>query len=429
VILFFQVHRNRDPALHPLERAREYTKALVATKLDKILAKPFIGALDGHTDGIFCMSTIRNKDSPFISGACDGELKIWDLSRRMNVWSTIAHSGFVRGISPDCSGRTFFTCGDDKTIKHWTLESSNSEEIQPINVVTTPHSLTSIDHNWTDEQYATSGEVVSIWDYHRLEPIHTYKWGADSVTCLKYNPSETYLIASAASDRSVALYDIRSSLPLRKFLLPMKTNCISWNPQEPINFLLANEDFNVYQFDMRNLKHALMIHKDHISAVMSVAFSPTGREFATGSYDRTVRLFHTTSGHSHEVYHGKRMQRVFCVSYSDDSRFVLSGSDDTNIRIWKTNASESLAVIAGREQRKLQLNQKLKKRYGHMPEINRISKDHKVPKFIKKAQQLRHVQRQSEHRKEENRKRHSSRSADGLADEPERKRAVIKEFE
>ena len=49
-----KVHRNRDPLLHPFERAREYTKAVVATKLDKIFAKPFIGALDGHTDGVYC---------------------------------------------------------------------------------------------------------------------------------------------------------------------------------------------------------------------------------------------------------------------------------------------------------------------------------------------------------------------------------------
>ena len=40
-----KVHRNRDPALHPFERAREYTKAIVATKLEKIFAKPFIGGM------------------------------------------------------------------------------------------------------------------------------------------------------------------------------------------------------------------------------------------------------------------------------------------------------------------------------------------------------------------------------------------------
>ena len=55
---------------------------------------------------------------------------------------------------------------------------------------------------------------------------------------------------------------------------------IVWNPMEPMNFLLANEDHNIYTFDMRNLSKALLIHKDHVGAVMDVAFSPTGKIFS-----------------------------------------------------------------------------------------------------------------------------------------------------
>lgn len=65
---------------------------------------------------------------------------------------------------------------------------------------------------------------------------------------------------------------------------------------------------------------AMMIHKDHVSAVMDVSFSPTGQEFASGSYDRTVRVFPHRAGRSREVYHTKRMQRVFCVNFSADAR-------------------------------------------------------------------------------------------------------------
>ena len=93
-----KVFRNRDPALHPFERAREYTKALVATKLDKIFAKPFIGgilhlcvffifffikslyiiALEGHSDGVYSLCTLRSASNlPLMSGACDGEVSIY----------------------------------------------------------------------------------------------------------------------------------------------------------------------------------------------------------------------------------------------------------------------------------------------------------------------------------------------------------------
>lgn len=43
------VQRNVDPRIHPLEKAREYTRALNAVKLDKVFAKPFVAALSDHT--------------------------------------------------------------------------------------------------------------------------------------------------------------------------------------------------------------------------------------------------------------------------------------------------------------------------------------------------------------------------------------------
>ena len=271
-----KVHRNRDPALHPFDKAREYTKALVATKLDKIFAKPFLGALDGHSDGIYCLSTVRDRTVPLISGACDGEIKIWDLTYKKNIWSAIAHTGFVRGIAPDANGEHFYTCGDDKTVKRWSLYQEDKSNIHPVTTYRSPSSLTCIDHHWVDSQFATGGDVVSIWEDSRLDPIHSYKWGADSILSVKFNPAEAALVASTASDRSICLYDLRAAVPMRKFMLPMKSNKLAWNPREPFNFVLANEDHNLYTFDMRNLEQAIMIHKDHVSAVMDVAFSPTG---------------------------------------------------------------------------------------------------------------------------------------------------------
>jgi WD40 repeat protein len=78
---------------------------------------------------------------------------------------------------------------------------------------------------------------------------------------------------------------------------------------------------------------------------MDIAYSPTGREFVTGSYDRTVRIFRVGEGKSREVYHTTRMQRVFTVNYTPDSRYVLSGSDDTNVRLWKAKSSDPLTRV------------------------------------------------------------------------------------
>lgn len=330
----------------------------------------------------------------------------------------------------DVSGSTFFTCGDDKTIKRWSLQRNATDDvISPLTSYLASHALNGIDHHWMDSQFATCGESVCVWDSTRpsADPVHTYKWGADSVTSIRFNPAEACLLASTASDRSIVLYDLRASVPMRKMFLSMKSNKIAWNPREPMNFAIANEDHCVYTFDMRNLDKALMIHKDHIGAVMDVSFSPTGREFATASYDRTVRIFGVNAPRSREVYHTKRMQRVFCVSFSTDSNYILSGSDDTNVRIWKAQASKSLGIQSARKERRESYTDTLKKRFQHMPEIKRISKDVKLPTYIKKANKINQIQKESEYRKHENRKRHSN--SEDTSMEPERKRAVIKQVE
>lgn len=130
------VPRNYDPSLHPFEAAREYTRALNAVKLDRIFAKPFIGNLEGHKDGISAVCKHPMRLSVLISGAFDGELKVWNLSNRTSERSFLAHDGILRGIIFVPSGEHFITIGDDKTIKTWKAEKpSFGEEEEPVNTI------------------------------------------------------------------------------------------------------------------------------------------------------------------------------------------------------------------------------------------------------------------------------------------------------
>ena len=51
----------------------------------------------------------------------------------------------------------------------------------------------------------------------------------------------------------------------------------------------------------RHLSNTCNVLQDFVSAVMDVDYSPTGREFVAGSYDRSVRIFAHQGGHSREV--------------------------------------------------------------------------------------------------------------------------------
>lgn len=49
---------------------------------------------------------------------------------------------------------------------------------------------------------------------------------------------------------------------------------------------------------MRYLSHPVYLHGGHTSAVMDVDYSPTGQEFVSGGFDKTVRIFKANESRS-----------------------------------------------------------------------------------------------------------------------------------
>ncbi|XP_022091195.1 DDB1- and CUL4-associated factor 13-like isoform X2 [Acanthaster planci] len=352
------------------------------------------------------------------------EVKIWNLPTRKCERTITAHSGFVRGVCTDRKAASIFTVGDDQTIKQWSMVPPEyGKQETPVNTIIGKTVFQSIDHHWHDAKFATSGQQVDIWDEQRTEPLRSFTWGTDSIHSVKFNPVETYLLASCTADRNIVLYDMRGSTPLRKLLLNMRSNTIAWNPMEAFIFTAANEDYNLYTFDIRKLDIALNVHMDHVSAVMDVDYSPTGKEFVSGSFDKSIRIFPVDRGHSREIYHTKRMQHVTCVRWSLDSKYILSGSDETNIRIWKANASEKLGKLQKREVAADQYNAKLKEKFQHHPQLKRIRRHRHIPRAIYQEAKTIKVQRESIRRKTENRRRHSKKGAVPYV--AERKKSII----
>ncbi|ELU03992.1 hypothetical protein CAPTEDRAFT_174096 [Capitella teleta] len=395
-----RVPRNYDPNLHPFETPREYTRAVNAVKLEKVFSKPFIGDLDGHKDVVECMCKHPTQLSHILSGAGDGEVKLWDLPRRKCVRSINAHDGFVRGICFNPSGEYFFTCGSDKVIKQWSMDGPGAgEEEEPMNTILSKNVFHSIDHHWQNNTFATCSDTVDVWDETRAEPVRSYQWGVDSIYTIKYNPIETHLLAGTADDRSIIMYDTRGSVPLRRVRMKLKSNAIAWNPMEAYMFTVASEDYNLYSFDARYLDKPTTIHQSHVAAVMDVDYSPTGKEFVSGSYDKTLRIFAVGSQFSREVYHTRRMQIVQCVRWSHDDRYLLSGSDEMNLRLWKARAAEKIGRMKPREKEAMRYNDKLKEKFAQHPQVKRIAKYRHVPKRIMAARKEHTTIRSSQKRK------------------------------
>ncbi|RCK55089.1 Protein SOF1 [Candida viswanathii] len=397
--------RNLNPALHPFERAREYTRALQATKLERMFAQPFLGQLgDGHRDGVYALAKNHGATNQVASASGDGVVKYWNLTDRLETASFKAHYGMVSGVCVHDS--RLYTCGDDKTVKVWSVSAEdfdtrvNDDEVYGgsgagkasgglIKTFVGEHSFKGIDHHRDEGLFVTGGAAIQLWDINRSKYISNLSWGCDNVNAVKFNQSETNIIASTGSDNSIVLYDIRTNTPVHKAITSLRNNALCFNPMEPFNFVSACDDTNAYSWDMRKMEKPKKVHKGHVAPVMSVDYSPTGQELVTGSWDKTIRIFPVLDGRSRDVYHTKRMQRVSAVMFTMDSKYILSGSEDTSVRVWRARSDQRSAVKSARERAKLEYDEKLKERYQHMPEIKRISKHRHLPKVVKKAEEIR----------------------------------------
>ncbi|KAL7662968.1 Sof1-like protein domain-containing protein [[Candida] zeylanoides] len=418
--------RNLDPALHPFERAREYTKALTATKMERMFAKPFVGQLgDGHRDGVYQVAKNFASTSQVASASADGVIKYWDMTSRRETVSFKAHYGMVSGLCVTPSQGHVMSCGDDKTVKMWSVRSDEIDADGRRGLVKTflgEHAFKGVDHHQHEGMFVTGGASVQLWDVNRSQYVSNLSWGADNVTNVKFNRTQTNVVASTGSDNSIVLYDVRTNSAVQKVVTSMRTNAVAWNPMEAFNFASASEDHNAYLWDMRRLDRSLNVYKDHVAAVMDVDFSPTGEELVTGSYDKTVRIFGARQGHSRDIYHTKRMQHVFSVRFSTDARYILSGSDDANVRVWRANAAATASVKSSRQRAKLEYDAALKERFKHMPEIRRIAKHRHVPIVVKKAAEIKRVETEALRKRQDNQRRHSKPGA--VPYEAERQRHI-----
>ena len=84
----------------------------------------------------------------------------------------------------------------------------------------------------------------------------------------------------------------------------------------------------------------------HSDLVFGLAVSPDGKRIASGSFDKTVKVWDAEAGAELMTLHGHE-DRVGPVSFSPDGRKIASGSKDTTIKLWDAESGSELMTLRG----------------------------------------------------------------------------------
>jgi WD40 repeat protein/tetratricopeptide (TPR) repeat protein len=107
----------------------------------------------------------------------------------------------------------------------------------------------------------------------------------------------------------------------------------------------GSEDKTVRLWDARTGVEG-PVFRGHTDSVHSVAFSPDGSRLASGSYDRTVRLWDARTGALERELRG-HAERVTAVAFSPDGARLASGSLDKTVRLWDARTGAERPVLRG----------------------------------------------------------------------------------
>jgi WD40 repeat protein len=88
--------------------------------------------------------------------------------------------------------------------------------------------------------------------------------------------------------------------------------------------------------------------KGHEDSVGSVGFSPDGKKLASGSYDKTIKIWDVTTGKVLNTLKGHEGW-VGSVGFSPDGKKLASGSYDKTIKIWDVTTGKVLNTLKGHE--------------------------------------------------------------------------------
>ncbi|KAF8752100.1 WD40 repeat-like protein [Rhizoctonia solani] len=413
------ITRNLDPLAHPFSRARERTRALNAAKIERMFSKPFVASLEGHIDGVYTLATKAGDLETITSGSGDGEIIVHDLVTHRHLLKVPgAHKGTVSAITY-ANGPRLLSCGVDRTVKLWDASLTSDEE----------ETIACDRPSQNDDQlFATASNIVQLWDETKSSPVSdlTFPTSNETVTALRFNLSESSILATTGTDRTLTLYDIRTGKAERRLVMQMRANALAWSPT----------------FQQLSSLHP----KTTTSTLLTYDRSPTQLKYTRV----TLQPLCLVDGHLQDknssvedgivqLEYGKKAKeanlwcilgnldfgRVFATTYTQDARFILSGSDDGNVRLWKARASEKLGVVEGRERASKEYRDRLRERWSMDKEVGRIERQQNLPVAVKKAGQLKRTMLDARAVKEERRRKHTRAGAS--KPKAERKKVVVAE--
>lgn len=297
--------------------------------------------LPGHSSGVSSVAFSRD-GRRLLSGSWDGSLRLWDVETECTLLqSTHAHNDDATSVVFVGDETILASASSDMTIKFWDARSGSFLQL-----------LDGHNDRISGLAYAKdSGELASgsgdgtvrIWDIETGSALRILPADGGGVWSIAITDDGRQLV-SGSGDGTISIWDVRANKSTVR-TLQGHTDGVRSIAISRDKLASGSWDRTVMLWDIKTgtTTQILQSHDDHITSVVYV--SPKWLASASGD-DSTFKLWDTETGQVAQTLHtdGGSISSIAFSSASNGGGVLASGSGDRTIRLWN-EASGSERII------------------------------------------------------------------------------------